>query len=69
MKLGRVYFPGVKLENFDDDIKSELLNEIDIEFDLALDGIRKLPKCARQGVFIAYKYYRALANKVRRMPA
>lgn len=64
LTLGRTYFPGVDLEQFNDELKQELLVEINKEFDEALVGIRKLPKKAQFGVYVAYIYYRDLAKKI-----
>ncbi|MDP5172791.1 MAG: phytoene/squalene synthase family protein [Bacteroidia bacterium] len=66
---GRVYFPGVAFEEFNADAK--LLIEADIakDFSHALEGIVKLPEGARQGVFLAYKYYLRLFHKISILPA
>jgi 15-cis-phytoene synthase len=69
VELGRTYFPNVDLSNFDDQTKVKLIAEIDLEFDEALQGIKKLPKNARFGVYVAYIYYRDLSDQIKNMPA
>ena len=66
---GRTYFPGVDLNNFNDQVKKQI--EEDIEDDLAegIKGIKQLPKGARRGVHIAYIYYSQLLKKISKTPA
>jgi 15-cis-phytoene synthase len=66
---GRQYFPGVDFNNFDEVTKSALIEDIKRDFDLSLDGIRRLPFAVRLGVFLAYSYYQALLIKVEKAPA
>ena len=54
---GRTYFPGVDLKNFNESNKIEIEDDIDLDFQKGLDGIRALPPKARLGVFIAYIFY------------
>ena len=49
-KLGRTYFPGVDLNNFDETVKTEIEADIDIDFRAGYEGIKQLPKGARFGV-------------------
>ncbi|WP_126249048.1 phytoene/squalene synthase family protein [Chitinophaga rhizosphaerae] len=67
--LGRTYFPGVDLRIFDTDTKTSIEREIAEDFAAALCGIRKLPVTSRFGVYLAYKYYLSLFEKIRHMPA
>jgi phytoene/squalene synthetase len=62
---GRIYFPGVDLSRFDEYTKQELLKDIRKDFDNSLEGIRKLPKGARRGVYLAYLYYLNLYSNIR----
>ncbi|MBF0596126.1 phytoene/squalene synthase family protein [Faecalibacter rhinopitheci] len=64
--LGRSYFPNVDLEEFNNEIKKQLENEIEEEFKYALIGIKKLPSNSKFGVYLAYKYYWSLFNKIKR---
>jgi phytoene/squalene synthetase len=64
--LGRTYFPQVNLEKLDVREKLAIEESIQEEFDQALIGIRKLPSCARLGVYTAYVYYYQLFRKIKR---
>ncbi len=66
---GRVYFPGVDFQRFDNEMKRRIEADIQADFDAALEGIRQLPKGARLGVYLAYKYYTQLFAKIQRAPA
>lgn len=65
---GRVYFPGVDFTRFSQEDKWAIEADIKEDFDAALEGIRKLPKGARLGVYLAYKYYTHLFQKIRSAP-
>jgi len=62
---GRVYFPGVDFTNFDSAQKEIIENEIQDDFNAALEGIKQLPKGSRFGVYLAYKYYTQLFAKIK----
>lgn len=68
-ELGRVYFPGIEISHFDDDIKAEIEEDIERDFSTGYSGILKLPKRARFGVYVAYVYYYALFQKIKATPA
>jgi phytoene/squalene synthetase len=53
------YFNG-----YADTIKQEILKDIKLDLDNSLEGIRRLPKGARRGVYLAYKYYFNLYRKL-----
>lgn len=65
---GRVYFPGVDFNQFTENDKSEIVDDIQADFDAALEGIRKLPSGAKLGVYLAYIYYVSLFNKIKNAP-
>jgi len=65
-KLGRTYFPGVDLNNFNEAVKTEIEADIDIDFIAGYEGIKQLPKGARFGVYIAYVYYYSLFKKIKK---
>ncbi|KQS92660.1 phytoene/squalene synthase family protein [Chryseobacterium sp. Leaf394] len=67
--LGRTYFPGVNILNFNVEEKRQIEKDIEEEFRLALEGIKMLPKTSKFGVYLAYRYYISLFNKIRRTPA
>jgi len=66
---GRVYFPGVDFGRFDNATKRQIEADIQADFDAALEGIRRLPDGSRLGVYLAYKYYTQLFDKIKRAPA
>lgn len=67
--LGRSYFPGINMEIFDNQVKTSIEKEIEAEFLIALEGIKKLPTSSRFGVYVAYKYFVSLFKKIKRSPA
>lgn len=67
--LGRTYFPNIDMRVFNNQIKSQIENEIEAEFKEALVGIKKLPSSSKFGVYLAYKYYLSLFKKIRNTPA
>ena len=66
---GRVYFPGLRYEQFDDAAKRAVEDDIRADFEAAYVGIQQLPQVARLGVYLAYIYYLKLFHKLRRAPA
>jgi phytoene synthase len=64
--LGRTYFPNINMGVFDNCVKCKIENEIEEEFKEALIGIRKLPRSSIFGVYLAYKYYLSLFQKIKR---
>lgn len=67
--LGRAYFPGLEVTEFDDETKRVIEKEIEADFAHALEGIVKLPKNARLGVYVAYVYYYRLFKKIQALPS
>jgi len=67
--LNRVYFPNIDMKSFDKNSKENIINEIEEDFEHALKGIVKLPKKARFGVYIAYRYYYKLLKKMKSTPS
>lgn len=67
--LERSYFPEVNLSEFTDQDKLKIIQEIDEDFRLGLQGIFRLPDEARFGVYTAYKYYYKLLKKLKRTPS
>ena len=68
-ELKRVYFPNLEIENFSEDEKIKIENDIEKEFKSALIGIKKLPSSSKKGVYLAYSYYYALFRKIKKIPA
>ncbi|UYQ95727.1 phytoene/squalene synthase family protein [Chitinophaga horti] len=67
--LGRTYFPNIDMKGFNNATKTCIEEDIAAEFQAALAGIRKLPASSRFGVYLAYKYYLSLFNKIKQTPA
>ena len=63
--LKRNYFPNVDVANFDEKTKLKIIEEIENDFNNALEGINKLPDDSRLGVYTAYKYYKKLLFKLK----
>ncbi|MFM1932931.1 MAG: hypothetical protein RL226_2234 [Bacteroidota bacterium] len=67
--LGRLYFPNLDLNSFDEHTKDIIEKEIEEDFAEAYKGIIQLPKKARLGVYVAYVYYLQLFKKIRQLPS
>ena len=67
-ELGRSYFPNLDFNNFTQQDKLIIEDEIADDFNAALEGIRQLPRGARKGVYVAYMYYLKLFHKIRSVP-
>jgi phytoene synthase len=67
--MGRTYFPGVDMNEFDEKTKKSIEADIQKDFDDGLTGIKRLPKKSRFGVYVAYVYYLALFQKIENTPA
>ena len=67
--LGRCYFPGIDINEFDNKIKKEIESDIANDFKIGFEGILMLPKKAKLGVYIAYIYYFNLFKKIKKLPA
>jgi len=68
-QLGRAYFPGLDVANFDETSKKVIEDEIAADFADAYQGIIQLPKNARLGVYVAYVYYYRLFKKIQSLPS
>lgn len=67
--LNRSYFPGINTLNLDQNAKIKIVNDIEEDFKMAIEGIKKLPKDAKFGVYMAYIYYKSLLNKIKKIPS
>jgi phytoene/squalene synthetase len=67
--LDRAYFPNLKDRELNDEVKLEIEQEIQEEFNEALTGIKMLPKTSRFGVYLSYKYYTSLLKKIKKSSA
>lgn len=66
--LGRAYFPGLDFNAFTNEQKTQIEKEIAEDFEYAYQGILKLPRDARYGVYVAYVYYLRLFKKIKALP-
>jgi phytoene synthase len=67
--LSRTYFPNTDLNQLDETSKQAIIDDIENDFALGLQGIKKLPIEAKFGVFMAYRYYSQLLKKLKKTPA
>ncbi len=67
--LNRTYFPNTDTGNLTTDEKNEIIAEIREDFSIAYKGIIELPKEARFGVYLAYRYFSKLLKKIDKVPA
>jgi 15-cis-phytoene synthase len=67
-ELGRVYFPEIDFTKFKPEEKHLLEEEIEKDFQDALDGIRQLHPASRFGVYVAYTYYKNLFKRIKATP-
>ncbi len=67
--LSRTYFPNTDLNHLDEASKQAIIADIESDFEKGLAGIKKLPLEARFGVFMAYRYYSKLLDKLKKTPA
>ncbi len=68
-ELNRLYFPDVDMDNFTEETKSNLIKNIEDDFDEAEKGIKQLPGKSKLAVYIAFSYYKRLLYKLKRTPA
>lgn len=67
--LGRTYFPGIEIASWSEELKRSVEQDIEKDFSSGLDGIKKLPKGAQFGVYMAYVYFHELLLKIKKVPA
>ena len=68
-KLNRSYFPGINPERLSEQDKKAIVANIEEEFAEAYKGVKLLPREARLGVYVAYRYYSLLLQKIKRTPS
>ena len=68
--LNRSYFPNIDLGELDASSKQLIIDEIESDFNFAYkNGILKLPVEAKFGVYIAFRYYKRLLKKLKKVPS
>ncbi len=65
--LGRTYFPNIDLNKITTRQKNDIISDIETDFNNALFGLKKLDKDSFLGVYIAFKYYKELLNKIKKV--
>ena len=68
-ELNRLYFPDVEISNFTEEVKVQLIEDIENDFDEAEKGIKELPGKSKLAVYIAFVYYKKLLQKLKQTPA
>ncbi|RYX79301.1 phytoene/squalene synthase family protein [bacterium] len=68
-ELGRVYFPGVTFNTFNDAAKQLIIDDIRADFNAADSAINALPPSSRVAVRVSYRYYIQLLRRLERTPA
>lgn len=68
-ELGRVYFPGVTFDGFDDATKNKIIKDIERDFSAAKKAVARLPQSSQRAVGLSIVYYGALLEKLKKTPA
>lgn len=66
---GRIYFPGVTFDSFNDRTKAKIIKDIKKDFNKAQPAIAELPANARQAVGLSFSYYSQLLNMLEKASA
>jgi 15-cis-phytoene synthase len=66
--LDRRYFPQFDINTFCEDVKYELIKNIECDFKEAREGIKKLPGKSKLAVYIAFVYYKRLLQNLKFTP-
>jgi phytoene synthase len=61
---GRVYFPGISFDSFNDLQKSAIIADIKKDFKKAQTSITKLPNNSKKAVSLSFSYYSELLKKL-----
>ena len=67
--LSRTYFPDTDLTKLDEKSKSQIIADIQSDFDAGYQGIKNLPAEAKFGVYTAYSFYKKLLKKLQQTPS
>jgi 15-cis-phytoene synthase len=65
---GRIYFKSIDFTHFTPEAKRQIEQEIQFDFDEAFKGIVKLKPQVRLGVYLAYRYYLNLFERIKHAP-
>jgi phytoene synthase len=64
LNLGRLYFPDMTFESFNNKQKQHIINDIKNDISVASDSLQKLPKSSRIAVSTSLAYYTKLLDKL-----
>ena len=67
--LSRTYFPDTNLHELDEASKQSIIADIEEDFAKGLAGINRLPIEAKFGVYTAFRYYKKLLTKLKKVPS
>ncbi len=65
LELNRNYFPNIVHSTFNEDTKNEIVKDIENDFAIAKESIKKLPKGSKLAVSIAFEYYHCLLKRIK----
>ncbi|MEO5950011.1 MAG: squalene/phytoene synthase family protein [Candidatus Saccharimonadales bacterium] len=68
-ELGRIYFPQVTYDTFNEKQKQIIILDIKNDFSKAILAINKLPNSSKRATLISYVYYSELLKKLERTSA
>ena len=68
-QLGRSYFPLVNVNNFNEETKAALVNDIQNDLAVSAKSIKLIPKSARKAVVAAQVLFTELNDKISETPA
>ena len=64
-----IQYEFVDVDLLEGDERKAIIEDIEEDFTKGLEGIKRLPLEARFGVFMAYRYYNKLLDKLKKTPA
>lgn len=67
-QLGRLYFPNIGNEGLTEENLREITKDIEADFALGLQGIKRLDKSSRFAVYLVYTYFHELLKKIEQTP-
>lgn len=65
LELNRNYFPTIVHATFNEETKKDIVADIENDFAIAKESIKKLPKGAKLAVLIAFEYYLCLLKRIK----
>lgn len=68
-KLGRSYFPLIRVEDFNNSERDRLVDDIRADLETSKVALKKLPSSSRRAVGAALMFFEALNNKIAATPA